>query len=105
MRRIRFLCLKKSKIQKCSERNSGRPILTSKSGRNYPGTLIIGFALKNFAQKWSADRQNAGRMTSKQRFWHFRPIHENPGPNVNDSPAELVLETSGQGLGFEILGV
>ena len=42
-----------SKSQKCSESNSGRPMLTSKSAQNDPGTLIIGFALKNYAQKWS----------------------------------------------------
>ena len=53
MRRIRFLCIKKSKIQKCSESNSGRPKIWSKSGQNDPGTIIIGFALKNYAQKWS----------------------------------------------------
>ena len=52
-RRIRFRGIKKSKIRKCSESNSGRPILTSKSGQNDPGTLIIEFALKNYAQKWS----------------------------------------------------
>ena len=53
MRRIRFRDVKKSKIQKCSESNSGRPKIWSKSGQNDPGTLIIGFALKNYAQKWS----------------------------------------------------
>ena len=31
-----------------------------------------------------SDRQNAGRMTSKRRFWHFCPIIENPALNVND---------------------
>ena len=46
-------CIKKSKIQKCSELNSERPIPRSKSAPNDPGTLIIGFALKNYAQKWS----------------------------------------------------
>ena len=30
-----------------------------------------------------SDCQNAGRMTSKHRFWHFRPTIENPGQNVN----------------------
>ena len=29
------------------------------------------------------DRQNAGQMTSKRRFLHFRPIMENLGLNVN----------------------
>ena len=53
MRRIRFRDVKKSKIRKCSESNSGRPKIWSKSGQNDPGTLIIGFALKNYAQKWS----------------------------------------------------
>ena len=53
MRRIRFWCIKKSKIQKRSESIFGRPKLTSKSAQNDPGTLIIGFALKNYAQKWS----------------------------------------------------
>ena len=41
----------------CASKNqkskNARPILTSKSGQNDPGTLIIGFALKNYAQKWS----------------------------------------------------
>ena len=32
-----------------------------------------------------SDRQNAGRMTSKRRFWHFRPIIENRALNVNVS--------------------
>ena len=53
MRRIRFLYIKKSKIQKCSESNSGCPKNWSKSGQNNPGTIIIRFALKNYAQKWS----------------------------------------------------
>ena len=53
MRRIRFRCIEKSKNRTCSESNSERPKLTSKSAQNDPGTLIIGFALKNYAQKWS----------------------------------------------------
>ena len=53
MRRIRFRCIEKSKKRTCSESNSERPKLTSKSGQNEPRTLIIGFALKNCAQKWS----------------------------------------------------
>ena len=44
-----FGCIKQSKIRKCSESNSERPILTSKSAQNNPWTL----ALKNYAQKWS----------------------------------------------------
>ena len=52
MRRIRFLCIKKSKIL-ISESNSGRRKIWSKSAQNDPGTLIIGFALENYAQKWS----------------------------------------------------
>ena len=52
-RGIRFRCIEKSKNRKCSESNSGRPKIWSKSGQNDPGTLIIGFALKNYAQKWS----------------------------------------------------
>ena len=41
--------------------------------------------LEKLCPKVVSDRQNAGRMPSKRRFWHFRPIHENLGPNVNDS--------------------
>ena len=52
MRRIRFGCIKKSKMRKYSECTSGRPILTSKSAQNDPGTLIIGIPLKNCARKW-----------------------------------------------------
>ena len=48
-----FLVREQIEIQKCSELNSRRPKLTSKSGQNDPGTLIIGFALKNYAPKWS----------------------------------------------------
>ena len=44
---------KNTKIQKCSESNSGRPKIWSTSGQNDPGTIIIEFALKNYAQKWS----------------------------------------------------
>ena len=40
--------------------------------------------LEKLCPKVVSDRQNAGRMTSKQRFWHFRPIIENPGLNVNN---------------------
>ena len=29
-------------------------------------------------------------MPSKKGFWHYRPIIENPGLNVNDSLAELI---------------
>ena len=92
MRRIRFRCIEKSKNRTCSESNSGRPILTSKSAQNGPGTLIIGFALKN--PKVVSDRQNAGRMPSKRRFWHFRPIRENPGLNVNLKWSPWICEGS-----------
>ena len=40
--------------------------------------------LEKLCPKVVSDRQNAGRMTSKRRFWHFRPIIENPGLNVNN---------------------
>ena len=42
--------------------------------------------LEKLCPKVVSDCQNAGRMTSKRRFWHFRPIIENPGLNVNVSP-------------------
>ena len=42
--------------------------------------------LEQLCPKVVSDRQNAGRMPSKQRFLHFRPIMENPGLNVNFSP-------------------
>ena len=41
--------------------------------------------LEKLCPKMVSDRQNAGRMTSKRRFWHFRPIIENRVLNVNDS--------------------
>ena len=39
--------------------------------------------LEKLCPKVVSDRQNAGRMTSKQWFWHFRPIIENQALNVN----------------------
>ena len=41
--------------------------------------------LEKLCPKVVSDRKMAGRMTSKRRFWHFRPIIENPALNVNDS--------------------
>ena len=40
--------------------------------------------LEKLCPKVVSDRQNAGRMTSKRRFWHFRPIIENRALNVNN---------------------
>ena len=42
--------------------------------------------LEKLCPKVVSDPQNAGRMSSKRRFLHFRPIIENPGLNVNFSP-------------------
>ena len=45
--------------------------------------------LEKLCPKVVSDPQNAGRMPSKRRFLHFRPIMENPGHpglNVNFSP-------------------
>ena len=42
--------------------------------------------LEKLCPKVVSDRQKAGRMTSKRRFWHFRPIRENRALNVNISP-------------------
>ena len=42
--------------------------------------------LEKLCPKVVSDRQKAGRMTSKRRFWHFRPIRENRALNVNVSP-------------------
>ena len=39
--------------------------------------------LEKLCPKVVSDRQNAGRMTSKRRFWHFRPLIENRALNVN----------------------
>ena len=39
--------------------------------------------LEKLCPKVVSDRQNAGRMTSKRRFWHFCPIIENRALNVN----------------------
>ena len=39
--------------------------------------------LEKLCPKVVSDRQNAGRMTSKRRFWHFRPIRESRALNVN----------------------
>ena len=44
--------------------------------------------LQKLCPKVVSDRQNAGRMASKRRFQHFRPIIENPGLNVNFFPTE-----------------
>ena len=41
--------------------------------------------LEQLCPKVVSDRQNAGRMTSKRRFWHFCPIIENRALNVKDS--------------------
>ena len=41
--------------------------------------------LEKLCPKVVSDRQNAGRMPSKRRFWDFRPIRENPALNVNFS--------------------
>ena len=41
--------------------------------------------LEKLCPKVVSDRQNAGRMPSKQLFWHFRRIIENRALNVNDS--------------------
>ena len=46
--------------------------------------------LEKTSPKVVSDRKMAGRMPSKQRFRHFRPIIENPGLNVNDSLAKLI---------------
>ena len=40
--------------------------------------------LEKLCPKVVSDPQNAGRMTSKRRFGHFRPIIENPALNVNN---------------------
>ena len=42
--------------------------------------------LEKLCPKVVSDRQNAGRMPSKWRFWHFRSIRENRALNVNVSP-------------------
>ena len=39
--------------------------------------------LEKLCPKVVSDHQNAGRMTSKRRFWDFLPIIENPALNVN----------------------
>ena len=46
-------CASKNRKSKNAQNEILEPTLTSKSGQNDPGTLIIGFALKNYAQKWS----------------------------------------------------
>ena len=55
-----------------------------KNTQNDPGNLIFGFALKNYAQKWS-QIEKCWMDDLKTRVWHLRPIIENPGLNVNDS--------------------
>ena len=42
--------------------------------------------LEKLCPKVVSDRQNAGRMTSKRRFWLFRPIEVNRAQNVLFSP-------------------
>ena len=48
--------------------------------------------LEKLCPKVVSDRKMAGRMSSKGRFRDFRPIHENPALNVNDSSADRPLE-------------
>ena len=56
--------------------------------------------LEKLCPKVVSDRQNAGRMTSKRRFWHFCRIMENPGQNVKFSPQPWGHPTPQSTIGF-----
>ena len=43
--------------------------------------------LEKLCPKVVSNRKMTARMTSKRRFWDFRPIHENQALNVNFSPS------------------
>ena len=58
-------------VEKCSKR---------------PRDPLNRIRLEKLCPKVVSDCQNAGRMTSKRRFWHFRPTIENPGQNVHFPP-------------------
>ena len=57
--------------------------------------------LEKLCPKVVSDCQNAGRMPSKRRFLHFRPIMENPGLNVNFSPQSWGHSTPNSTICFE----
>ena len=65
--RIEFWTSKKN-VKKCSKR---------------PWDPHNRIRLEKLCPKVVSDHQNAGRMPSKQRFWHCRPIRENRALNVN----------------------
>ena len=78
--------------------------MTSKSAQNNPGDHHNRIRLEKLCPKVVSDRQNAGRMPSKRRFLHFRPIIENPGLNVNFSPSPgVITPQSTIGFGQRIL--
>ena len=53
--------------------------------------------LEKLCPKVVLDRQKAGRMPSKRRFWHFCPIIENQALNVNISQSSTPLPFWGWG--------
>ena len=53
--------------------------------------------LEKLFPKVVSDRQNAGRMTSKRRFWHFCLIRENRALNVNPKWSPWIGEGSRRG--------
>ena len=57
-----------------------------KKGSKRPRDPHNRIRLEKLCPKVVSDRQNAGRMPSKRRFWDFRPIYENQALNVNVSP-------------------
>ena len=100
MRRICFLCIKKSKNQKMPRIKFWTSDNLVEKWSKRPRDPHNRIRLEKLCPKVVTDRQNARRMTSKQRFWHFRLIMENPGLNVIFSPKPWGQPTPQTTIGF-----
>ena len=88
-RRIRFLCIKKSKNQKMLRIEFWTSDFDVKKLSKRPRDPHNRIRLEKLCPKVVSDLQNAGRMPSKRRFRYFRPIRENQALNVNLKWASL----------------